>query len=147
MIPDFDKNGRLPPGLHPASWDEVAARFGTTPHRRRLLAGLLRALQNLKQAGCYLAYLDGSFVTNAPVPGDFDGCWEGTGVDLRRVDRVLLTFDPGRVAQKTKYLGELFPARATADAAARTFLEFFQVDKYTGDAKGIVALSLDGLPK
>lgn len=122
-------------------------RFGTTPHRRRLLAGLLRALQNLRAAGCSLAYLDGSFVTNAAVPGDFDACWDGTGVDLTKLDRVLLTFDPGRLAQKTKYLGELFPSRASADLAARTFLEFFQVDKQTGDAKGIVALSLEGLPQ
>jgi uncharacterized protein (DUF924 family) len=32
--------GALPTGEHPATWDEVVARFGTNPHRLQLLAGL-----------------------------------------------------------------------------------------------------------
>lgn len=41
MIPPFDPaGGNLPPGVHPATWDEIVARYGSTPHRLRLLAGL-----------------------------------------------------------------------------------------------------------
>ena len=147
MLPPFDAFGRLPPGVHWAEWGEVYQRFGWNEHRRRLLAGLLRALQNLRDAGCRVAYLDGSFVTAKDLPGDFDGCWDLTGVDLAKVDRVLRTFSHQRALQKAKYLGELFPSRLQADAVGRTFLEFFQVDKSTGDAKGIVALLLQGLPR
>ena len=28
MIPEFDISGNLPPGIHPATWAEVEARFG-----------------------------------------------------------------------------------------------------------------------
>jgi hypothetical protein len=41
MLPAFDPDsGRLPPGEHVASWDEVVERFGWTERRRRLLDGL-----------------------------------------------------------------------------------------------------------
>jgi hypothetical protein len=28
VIPDFDQDGYLPPGVHPATIDEIAERFG-----------------------------------------------------------------------------------------------------------------------
>src|SRR5438309_699634 len=40
MIPRFDRAGRLPPGIHLATWQEVVNRFGRTRHRQRLLQGL-----------------------------------------------------------------------------------------------------------
>src|SRR5919206_1257162 len=103
MIPPIDPRiGNLPPGIHDASWDEVVARYATTHHRRTLLAGLRLALENLRTAGCRRAYLDGSFISNKRVPGDFDGCWETAGVDFSLVDPVLLQFDDRRRAQKAK---------------------------------------------
>jgi hypothetical protein len=44
--------GNLPPGVHQASWSELAAAFGGTPWRRELLAGLRAALEALRDAGC-----------------------------------------------------------------------------------------------
>jgi hypothetical protein len=147
MIPGFDKDGNLPPGEHECLWDEFAARFGQTAHRRQLLAGLKAALDSLKGAGCTRAYVDGSFVTAKDAPGDFDGCWEVTGVDPTRLDPILLTFGSGRLAQKIKYKGEMFPAQCVADGVSgRMFLEFFQIAKDTGKAKGIIALDLRRLP-
>ena len=96
----------------------------------------------LKAAGCGRAYIDGSFVTSKRRPGDYDGCWETTGVDLGRLDQVLLTFDQGSAAQKAKYQGEFFPARLTEGGSGATFLEFFQTDRETGALKGIVVLDL-----
>ena len=64
------------------------------------------------------------------------------GVDPDKLDAVLLTFDPGRAAQKAKYGGELFPASFAANSAGDTFLDFFQKDKSTGQPKGIVAIDL-----
>jgi hypothetical protein len=147
VVPPFDARGLLPEGLHWAEWEEVVSRFGGTPHRQRLLGGLRRALQNLRDAGCRHAYLDGSFVTAAEHPRDFDGCWEVQGVALERVDPVLKVFTNGRALQKLKYFGELFPSHVRADRAGRPFLEFFQTDRATGGAKGIVALRLEGLPR
>ena len=132
----------LPPGVHKASWRRFAERFGRTARRRSLLAGLKAALKALRAAGCRKVFIDGSFVTAKESPGDFDGCWDIEGVDPDALDPVLLTFDAGRAAQKAKYLGELFPAQMSQGGSGLTFLDFFQVDKETGNPKGIVELDL-----
>lgn len=142
VIPNYDELGRLPPGVHIASWEEVVARFGGSAWRTRLLAGLRAALASLKNAGCAIAYIDGSFVTAKHEPGDFDACWDEVGVDPDAVDPVLLDFSRKRAAQKAKYSGELFPASSFADLAGNSFLQFFQTDKATGDQKGIIAIDL-----
>jgi len=146
MIPLFDEAGRLPPGIHPAEWDEFMARFGTNSHRKMLLAGLKRALDALRVANCSTVYIDGSFVTAKEFPGDFDACWNMEGVVAERLDPVLLNFDNLRAAQKAKYRGELFPAHWPADSSGRVFLEFFQVDKERDGLKGIIELDLRRLP-
>ena len=145
MIPAFDDNGLLPTGIHWASWDEFFTRFATTGCRRRLADGIRAAVEDLKNAGCLTVYVNGSFVTSKEVPNDFDACWEEAGVDPTVLDPVLLTFDPGRAAQKAKYLGELFPASAIASGDGFSFLEFFQTDKETAGRKGIIAIDLGDL--
>ena len=109
------------------------------------MAGLRAALENLKSAGCQTVYVDGSFVTRKEFPNDFDACWEEAGVDPSVLDPVLLTFDPGRAAQKARYLGELFPASIIADTDGLSFLEFFQTDKDAGRSKGIIGIDLGDL--
>jgi hypothetical protein len=143
-MPDFNSSGNLPPGLHCVVWDEFAERFGATPYRKKLLRGLRRAMDALKQAGCKAVYIDGSFVTIKEMPADFDGCWDTDGVNLALLDPVLMDLRPGRWAQKTKYGGELFPAQFKEAGSGKTFLDFFSIDKGSGDAKGIVVISLQG---
>jgi hypothetical protein len=151
VIPPFEtdpgEDGRyqLPPGIHVASWPELVERFGTNERRREILAGLLRALQALKAAGCRRAYVDGSFVTSKEVPGDFDGCWDHEGVDFDGLDPVLLDFEGHREAQKAKFDGEMFLSMTQADALGRRFLDFFQLDR-DGRPKGIVQIDLKGIP-
>jgi len=140
MLPRFDAAGKLPAGIHSADWPEFTARFGFSDWRKRLLAGLEAALRSLQEAGCQLAYVDGSFVTAKKEPGDFDACWGIAGVDPDRLDPVLLDFSNGRAAQKAKYGGELFPAELPEGLSGRTFLDFFQTDRDTGAAKGIVSI-------
>jgi uncharacterized protein DUF6932 len=143
MLPDFDRRGNLPPGIHFTDWPTFRQRFAGTSRRATLLAGLRQALFSLATAGCNLAYIDGSFVTSKPEPGDYDACWSVEGVDEDRLDPVFLTFDDGRAAQKARFGGELFPAELPEGISGRTFLEFFQTDKETGARKGIVAIALD----
>lgn len=145
-IPPLKEGGNLPPGIHDASWDDIVARFASTPWRWELLAGLREALENLRDAGCQRAYIDGSFVTAKERPGDFDACWETVGVDAGLLDPVLLEFANARAAQKERFGGELFPAEAVADPDGTRFLDYFQRDKLTGEPKGIVALDLEELP-
>jgi hypothetical protein len=108
--------------------------------------GFVSALENLRGAGCTRAYLDGSYVTEKPQPDDFDACWDPTGVNPAFLDPVLLTFDNHRAAQKAKYQGEFFPSTIPADAVGTIFIEFFQVDRFTGAPKGIIAIDLTADP-
>lgn len=141
MIPPFVLNGNLPPGIHWAEWKEFEERFGTNPHRRKLLKGLKTAITSLRKAGCRAIYIDGSFVTAKELPNDFDGCWSIEGVDPDLLDPVLLDFSNGRAAQKAKYGGELFPAELIEAGSGKTWLDFFQQDR-NGKPKGIVGIRL-----
>ena len=142
MVPEFETEGNLPPGIHWTTWKEFVERFGTTQHRLRLIAGLKVAVDSLHAAGCQAAYIDGSFVTAKEVPNDFDACWDIEGVNPDLLDPILLKFDDGRLAQRIKFLGELFPAQTQETGSGRIFLEFFQTDKETGNPKGIVATAV-----
>ena len=72
---------------------------------------------------------------------DFDACWNLAGVDVRKLDPVLLDFKNNRAAQKAKYGGELFIANGQA-APGILFLDFFQLDRYSGRQKGILSMDL-----
>lgn len=145
MIPEFNAIGNLPAGEHPATWQELLDRFGYTPWRCQLLAGLREALLLLRAAGCRRAYIDGSFVTTKEVPGDFDACWDVQGVDFDLVDDRLLTFDRGRATQKAAFHGELYMTDSRTDPQGRLFLDFFQTDR-DGNRKGILVVDLKDLP-
>jgi len=110
-IPAFDEHGNLPPGIHEATWDEIANRFGGTAERRRLLSALRAALDLLAMCGCRRTWIDGSFITDVEAvegrsPHDVDVCWDLAGVDLDRL---------------TVVAPELHPLRGARDAAARRF--------------------------
>jgi hypothetical protein len=120
--------------------------YGYNPHRLALLSGFPAALHALRLAGCRRAYLNGSFVSTKETPDDFDACWDVVGVDENLLDMVLLDFSSRRAAQKAKYKGELFIADAITDLAGRRFLEFFQIDRDTEAAQGIIAIDLTSLP-
>ena len=150
MIPEPNAEGNLPAGVHEAEWPEIAARFGTTVTRRRLLSGLAEGLRLLMAAGCRRVWLDGSFVTASEValgrgPRDFDACWDIAGVDLSRLAlsaEEFFEFRPGHPGQKRRWSGEFFPVGGPVPPGGIDQVEFFQTDR-AGGAKGILLLSLD----
>ena len=131
----------LPKGVHQTTLREIRGRFATTPHRKRLFAGFVRAVRELAKAGCKQVYLDGSYVTGSPHPSDYDGCWAANGVDPFKLDHVLLDSSNGRAAQKQKYLGEFF---IDDEPLAEGFIvrDYFQRDKYSKQPKGILLINL-----
>lgn len=144
-IPLFTDAGLLPAGVHWATWHQISARFGQTPHRARLLLGMIDGIRALKAAGCQKVYLDGSFCTAKEVPNDFDACWDDSTVDLSilySIAPLFFNFEHGRAAQKARYLGEFFPCSSMAAPPATLYLDFFQLDKNSGSAKGIIGLQL-----
>jgi Family of unknown function (DUF6932) len=73
MIPEFDDNGYLPPGVHTANLDDVAARFGQESELRRAQIDSLRWLVDLaRRAGAQRLIVNGSFTTDVLEPNDVD---------------------------------------------------------------------------
>ncbi|HVF41870.1 MAG TPA: hypothetical protein VM936_02600 [Pyrinomonadaceae bacterium] len=143
MIPEFNAHGLLPQGVHPATLDEVQERFGGNERREQLLMGLVEALRLLRAAACRRVYINGSFVTSKERPNDVDVCWDIEGVDTDALDAVFFDFADERAAQKARFGCEFFPAQVPEGVTGRAFLEFFQIDKQTGEPKGIIELELD----
>lgn len=101
MIPDFNEHGYLPAGVHPATLDEIAVRFGQEPELRRVQMESLRWLLELAQrVGVLRLIVNGSFVTDKWEPND--------------IDCLLLR-------------GPLFPLDESADAELWAGLPFIQI--------------------
>ncbi len=102
MIPPFNDDGYLPPGIHPATLEEIAARFGAESEVRQVQMQSLRWLVDLaRRAGAERLVVNGSFVTDKLEPND--------------VDCVLL-------------IGEGFPADAAAEAELLAGLPFVTLE-------------------
>jgi len=64
MIPAFADTGYLPPGVHPATLEEIEARFGRESEVRLAQMESIRWLVDLAaRAGVARIILNGSFVT------------------------------------------------------------------------------------
>jgi hypothetical protein len=73
VIPQFDENGYLPAGIHPATIEEVAERFGRGSEERISEAQSLAWLVPMcRRAGIARLILNGSFVTDVREPRDVD---------------------------------------------------------------------------
>lgn len=73
MIPPLNHLGFLPPGVHPATLDELIERFGTGTLQRLAMADSLRWLLPLaRRAQITKVLINGSFVTDRPEPNDVD---------------------------------------------------------------------------
>jgi hypothetical protein len=73
MIPPCNEDGYLPPGIHPATLEEIASRFGQESELRQVEMESLRWLVDLAQrAGVKRIVVNGSFVTDRLEPNDVD---------------------------------------------------------------------------
>lgn len=147
MIPQFESNGALPAGIHDATWQEFCERFGTTAHRRSLLAHLRMLIDHLHEVECKHIYVDGSFVTAKGKPNDYDACWDIDGIRIEKLDPVLLQFDEaGKQEMQRKYRGDIRLAKCRPVERDCSYLRFFQMDR-NGAAKGIVVLDIEEVVK
>jgi hypothetical protein len=84
MIPHFNEDGYLPPGIHRAALEEIAARFGQESDIRQVQMESLRWLVDLaRRAGVQRIVVNGSFVTDKLEPNDVD-CVLLIGADFPR---------------------------------------------------------------
>lgn len=95
-------------------------------------------LVHMRDAGCRQVHIDGSFICAKPNPGDYDACWDCTGVDPARIDANLLYPTPeGRLTIKRRFGGDIRPDLVCPPGSIRPYLRFFQTDR-DGNPKGIV---------
>jgi len=150
MIPELIDIGGpwkvLPPGVHIVKIKELEKFYITNSNRGHLFTGFNKAVTALLEAGCKTIFLDGSFVTSKPIPNDYDVCWDVDGVDENKLDPVFFDFSNKRKEQKRKYYGEFFPIHFLATDEI-FFYDFFQIDKHTGRAKGIIRINLKEIKK
>jgi hypothetical protein len=73
MIPPFNDDGYLPAGIHQATVEEIAARFGVESELRRVEMESVRWLLDLaRRAGVRRLIINGSFVSDKLEPNDVD---------------------------------------------------------------------------
>lgn len=144
MLPDMNKNGDLPPGVHRASWVEIEQRFGSgTEARRRAFASLKRLHQLAARTGSPRAfYVFGSFVSAAPEPRDVDVVLV-MAADFRIEDcpwesRPLFA----RARAEARYSASVFWTREgmLTDAGMRGFVSAWQT-KRGGTLRGILEVA------
>lgn len=146
-LPSYDPRGFLPPGVHRAVWSEVVTRFGGTPARDMLLAGLREAIDVLASVGCQRVWLDGSFVTDIEgqagrPPNDVDVCWDFAGVDIVRLAALAPELHPLQgdlAARHRRFGGDYF---LVTEPFTIGQIEAFQFTR-DGERKGIVLLMLE----
>ena len=133
MIPPFDDHGYLPAGVHPATLDEVAARFGSDSELRRVQMQSLRWLVDLaRRAGVLRLVINGSFVTDVLDPNDVD-CVLLIGSGFPR-DRAA----EGELVAGLPFLELSLVTQADFDLLVE---EFFATDRHS-IAKGMVEVIL-----
>lgn len=130
----------LPSGVYDATMEEVYKHYAINEKRRRLFEGFNKAADNIFGAGSPQIYLDGSYVTAKPEPGDYDALWDRRFVDPALLDPLFIQLRMGTDRQKAKYLGEFFPSAAIEVNSRKPFMEFFKTDRLTGTEKGIIRI-------
>jgi hypothetical protein len=142
-LPEFDSNGNLPPGEYTvSSWSDFVDRYGYNSRRQGILDDIRRWLLHVQAAGCRTAWIDGSFVCAKDQPGDYDACWDVTGVDHTLIDPHLTGGSAAdNAATKARFGGDLRPDRASPPASIQLYLKFYQRDR-DGTPKGIVRFDL-----
>jgi hypothetical protein len=143
MIPAF-REGRLPPGVHKATFQELRSGLGWGRKRTELLDGLERALRIMKRCGVERVYIDGGFVTDKPRPKDIDVCYDAPEeADLAAMFPIYPTNGFTRAITIAEFGAEFFPSDMVEGASGKPFLDFFRTDK-AGRPRGVIRIELGG---
>lgn len=129
----------LPPGLHFVSLREFRDAFSASPKRAWLFQGFVSACRALRESGCGRIYVGGSYVTSKANPGDYDACWDPTGVS-GDLDPILYD-DNLLLERRQQYRGDLLIGRVDEGPAGENF-RFLSRDKTTGEERGMIGIKL-----
>jgi hypothetical protein len=141
-LPDFNKQGDLPPGVHQATLPAVIARFGTDSGRRQVLALRLERIYRVAVGTGHMArfIVFGSFVTDKAEPNDVDVfiLMENTFEYDQQAGEVRLLFDHS-TAQPHFGCSLFWIRRLAAFDGEQATVEHWQL-KRNGERRGIVEI-------
>jgi hypothetical protein len=142
VIPDLTDDGRLPPGIHQASLDELRQRFAVfsrSERRLRLFENFQRFFDEAQKCGFVRRVIvAGSFVTDKPEPNDFDCILV---LDPGIVGRKLRPFEYNLVSRRMArrlFGGDILPA-LDGSKALQEYLEFLETTR-DGEPVGVVEI-------
>jgi predicted nucleotidyltransferase len=134
MLPSFDTHGHLPPGVHPASADEIEERFGifvVSDRRLRLFAKLKQFMALCRASEIVVkVFLGGSFVSAKSDPNDIDIILVlSSDVDFNTLTAVQATV-LDRDALRRVFRGSDLDVLVVREGTGRlqTAIEFFQTN-------------------
>lgn len=146
MLPAFNEEGDLPPGVHRATLAEVLERFGQGSVQRRAVAARLSRLHQLAVSTGQLArfVVFGSFVTAKADPNDVD-------VVLLMEDSFDLAAVTGEAALVFQHLeadahfgaSVFWTKRAGALGGEQAMIDYWQLRR-GGGQRGIVEIVVEG---
>lgn len=142
-IPPLQEDGLLPPGLFLAEVDEIEERFGrSTPRRKELFERLMMFIELAQHCRAVRMFVNGSFVTAKPEPGDVDVViW----LDERVYELLLENGD-----HKCLHLEQMFKTREPGEAFPvfeeltwNEWIDFFSLlREHPNKSKGLVEVKL-----
>ncbi len=139
--PQFNEFGLLLPGVHELDEQVLTELLGFTSSRKELIEkGLKPFLRELSPFKPKCIYIDGSFVTGKPIPGDIDGFIPASFGDPLHM---FLTNEWKRL--KAAYRIDFYPALTdwVGMGSMSYWMDFFGATRDDPpQAKGIISLGL-----
>jgi hypothetical protein len=146
MVFTFNDEGVLPKGIYEVTLGEFKKEFVYNERREAIFKGFCTLLDDLRAINCKTVYVDGSFVTDKEQPRDVDVCWDDNDdINWELLDSdypIFFDMNPPREAQQLRYHADVFPANTYEGGSGLLFREFFQQNKETGNAKGIIKINI-----
>lgn len=144
-LPEFDENGDLPPGVHPASFAEILDRFGHGSIQRSAVSDRLnRVYQHAIATGKLARFVVfGSYVTAKAEPNDVDIVM----IMKDEFDLTKVTGDAALVFQHSEadaHFGAsvFWTRRSGAIGGEQQMIEYWQARR-EGGRRGIVEIVLE----
>jgi len=139
MIPDFEENGNLPPGIYVVNIEEVVKRFGGSKSLvRSHLTKSLRTFYNFIKFQPCEVYINGSYTTNKLSPTDID-ILVIRSPDFRNNIDAMIRLGHFKKHSKDYGLHIQSPVKSIDDDEIDFFWDWFQHDR-DKNAKGIIRL-------
>jgi hypothetical protein len=148
LLPSFNENGDLPPGIHRATLSETLRHFGTGSHQRKVIATRLERIYRIVLSTGHLSrfVVFGSFITAKEKPNDVDVfiLMEDSFYLTEHTGEVRLLFSNHAVAQSRFGASVFWMRRLAALDGEERVIEDWQVKRDRGK-RGIVEIIEESL--